>query len=143
MKRINFLVVVGLTLGVLVGALGSRMWSAQEKENLKGGKVLARTELKAAPEWEAILVLRPLPAGAESGKHTQSGNEIVYIKSGSVIFEAEGKPAVTLKAGGTFTTVAGEVHNVKNASKTAPAEALAFYVAKKGARLEDLATPAK
>jgi len=35
------------------------------------------------------------------------------------------------------------VHNVKNASPTAPAKALAFYVAKKGARLEDLAVPAK
>ena len=142
MKRLIFLV-VALALGVMLVALSSRRLSAQEKENLKGGKVLARTELKAAPDWEAILVLRSLPAGAESGKHTQSGNEIVYIKSGSVIFEAEGKPAVTLKAGGTFSTVAGEVHNVKNGSKTAPAEALAFYVAKKGARLEDLATPAK
>ena len=38
---------------------------------------------------------------------------------------------------------AGEVHNVKNASKSAPVKALAFYVAKKGARLEDLAVPAK
>jgi hypothetical protein len=35
------------------------------------------------------------------------------------------------------------VHNVKNASKSAPVKALAFYVAKKGARLEDLAVPAK
>jgi len=28
---------------------------------------------------EAILVLRDVPPGGESGKHTQSGNEIVYI----------------------------------------------------------------
>jgi quercetin dioxygenase-like cupin family protein len=93
--------------------------------------------------WEAILVERVLPAGAESGKHTQSGNEIVYIQEGSVIFEAQGKPAVTLKPGEAFTTVAGEVHNVKNASSSAPAKALAFYIAKKGARLEDLSVPAK
>jgi hypothetical protein len=39
--------------------------------------------------------------------------------------------------------VAGEGHNVKNASSRASAKALAFYVAKKGARLEDLAVPAK
>jgi hypothetical protein len=39
--------------------------------------------------------------------------------------------------------VAGEVHNLKNASSSASAKALAFYVAKKGARLEDLAVPAK
>jgi quercetin dioxygenase-like cupin family protein len=141
MKRIHFLVGVALALGLVLGLLGSRMLSAQD--NLKAGTVLQRTELKGAPGWEAILVLRTVPPGAESGKHTQSGNEIVYIQEGSVILEVQGKPAMTLKAGEAFSTVAGEVHNVKNASTSAPAKALAFYVAKKGARLEDLAVPAK
>jgi quercetin dioxygenase-like cupin family protein len=138
MKHINFLVGVALAM-VAVCLLGSRMLSAQD--NLKAGTVLQRTELKGAPGWEAILVQRILPPGAESGKHTQSGNEIVYIEDGSVTFEAQGKPAVTLKPGEAFTTVAGEVHNVKNASNTTPAKALAFYVAKKGSRLEDLSVP--
>lgn len=141
MKRINFLVGVALAMGVALGLLGSQMLSAQD--TLKTGTVVQRTELKSAPGWEAILVQRVLPPGAESGKHTQGGNEIVYIQEGSVIFEAAGKPAVTLKAGEAFTTSAGEVHNVKNASSTAPAKALAFYVAKKGAKMEDLAVPAK
>jgi len=141
MKRINFLVGVALALVLVLGLLGTRRLSAQD--NLKGGTVLQRTGLKAAPGWEAILVLRTLPPGAESGKHTQSGNEIVYIQEGSVILEVQGKPALTLKAGEAFSTVAGEVHNVKNASTSAPAKALAFYVAKKGARLEELAVPAK
>ena len=141
MKRINVVVGVALAVGVMMGVAGSRMLSAQD--NLKAGKVLQRTELKGAPGWEAILVQRILPPGAESGKHTQSGNEIVYIEEGSVTFEAQGKPAVTLKPGEAFTTVAGEVHNVKNASSSTPAKALAFYVAKKGSRLEDLSVPAK
>ena len=141
MMRISFLVGVALVLNLMLGLLGSRMLSAQD--NLKSGTVLQRTELKGAPGWEAILVLRTVPPGAESGKHTQSGNEIVYIQEGSVILEVQGKPAMTLKAGEAFSTVAGEVHNVKNASTNAPAKALAFYVAKKGARLEDLAVPAK
>jgi quercetin dioxygenase-like cupin family protein len=143
MKRINFLVRVTFAMGLTLGLLGSRMLNAQGKDNLKGGTVLQRIELKGAPGWEAILVLRELPPGAESGKHTQAGNEIVYILDGSVTFEVQGKTAVTLKAGDTFTTSAGEVHNVKNASSTAPGKALAFYVAKKGAKLEDLSTPAK
>ena len=143
MKRINFLLGFTLVVGVMLGMLGSRISSAQDKDNLKGGKILQRIELKGAPGWEAILVERPLPAGAESGKHTQAGNEIVYIQEGSVIFEAQGKPAVTLKPGEAFTTVDGEVHNVKNASKSEPAKALAFYVAKKGAKLEDLSVPSK
>ena len=71
-------------VAVVLGLLGSRMLKAQD--NLKGGTVVQRTELKGAPGWEAILVERILPPGAESGKHTQSGNEIVYIQEGSVIF---------------------------------------------------------
>lgn len=141
MKRINFLVVVTLALGVALWLLGSRMLSAQD--NLKGGTVLQRTELKSAPGWEAILVQRVLPPGAESGKHTQSGNEIVYVLEGSVTLEVEGKSAVNLKPGEAFSTVAAEVHNVKNASSSEPAKALAFYVAKKGARLEELSVPVK
>ena len=137
MKRINFLVAVTFAVGMVLCLSGSA------QDNLKGGIILQRTELKGAPGWEAILVERILPPGVESGKHTQSGNEIVYIEEGSVTVEVQGKPAVTLKPGEAFTTAAGEVHNVKNASGSAPAKALAFYVAKKGAHLEDLAVPAK
>lgn len=141
MKRINYLIAVALAVGVVLCVLGSRTSSAQD--NLKGGTVVQRTDLKSAPGFEAILVQRTLPPGAESGKHTQSGNEIVYVEEGSVTFETQGKPAVTLKTGEAFTTTSGEVHNVKNASSSAPAKALAFYIAKKGARLEDLSVPAK
>ena len=47
MKRINFLVGVALAVVVVLFVLGSRMSSAQD--NLKGGTVLQRTELKGAP----------------------------------------------------------------------------------------------
>ncbi len=139
---------IGLFLGItlaagalLVGAYDQAV--AQGEDALKSGTVLQRTELKDAKGTEAILVLREIPPGKESGKHTQSGNEIVYILDGSVVFEAQGKAPMTLKAGDTFQTSAGEVHNVKNASSTEAAKALAFYVAKKGTRLEELSRPAK
>jgi quercetin dioxygenase-like cupin family protein len=136
-KRIQIVVGVALALSVL----GSRVLSAQDP--LKSGTVLRRAALTSAPGMEAILVLRDLPPGGESGKHTQSGNEVVYILEGSVVLEVQGKPAVTLKAGEAFSTAAGEVHNVKNASATAPGKALAFYIAKKGTALEGLSMPAK
>jgi quercetin dioxygenase-like cupin family protein len=141
MKRIHWLIGVVLALGVALGVLGNRMLSAQDP--LKSGSILQRMELTSAKGMEAILVLRNLPPGAESGRHTQSGNEIVYILEGSVILEMPAKPPVTLKAGEAFHTGAGEVHNVKNASTSAPGKALAFYIAKKGAALEDLSVPVK
>src|SRR4030095_11261608 len=120
MKRMHLLLGIVFAAGVTVGVLASHTLSAQEP--LKSGKVLERTELVGAKDMEAILVLREVPAGGESGKHTQSGNEIVYILEGSATVEIDGKPPVTLKSGETFTTAAGQVHNVKNASTTAPAK---------------------
>ena len=141
MKIIQLLGRVVLALSVMLVVLGGRGSNAQDA--LKSGKILQRTELVDAKGLEAILVLRELPPGGESGKHTQPGNEFVYILEGSVIFEPQGKPPVTLKAGESFQTAAGEVHNVKNASASAPGKALAFYIAKKGTPLEDLSVPAK
>jgi quercetin dioxygenase-like cupin family protein len=140
-KRVEMLLGVALVMGITLGVLAVGLLNAQDP--LKSGTVLQRTELVGAKGMEAILVLRELPPGGESGKHTQTGNEVVYILEGSVVLEVQGKPAVTLKAGEAFSTVAGEVHNVKNASATAAGKALAFYVAKKGTALEGLSVPAK
>jgi len=141
MKRLYFLLAIALAVGAVLGVLGSRGLSAQE--GLKSGTILQRTDLASAKGMEAILVLREVPPGKESGKHTQSGNEIVYILDGSVVLEVQGKSPKTVKAGEAFTTGPGQVHNVKNASSSAPVKALAFYIAKKGAALEELAVPAK
>jgi quercetin dioxygenase-like cupin family protein len=140
MKMIQSLGRIALMLSVVL-VLGGR--TARAEDPLKNGKILQRTELAGAKGMEAIMVLRDLPPGAESGKHTQPGNEFVYIAEGSVIFEAQGKAPVTLKAGESFQTTAGEVHNVKNASATEPAKAIAFYLAKKGTPMEELSLPAK
>ena len=140
MKRALLMVVV-LAVGVALGFLADRVVNAQDP--LKTGTILHRTDLVSAKGMEAILVLRELPAGAEAGKHTQPGNEIVYVLEGSIVVEVQGKPPLTLKTGEAFSTAAGQVHNVKNASATAPGKALAFYIAKKGTGLEGLAIPAK
>lgn len=141
MKRIQLLVGILLAMGVTLAVLSGPMLNAQDP--LKSGKVLQRMELASAKGMEAIVVLRELPPGAESGKHTQAGQEIVYIQEGSVILEVQGKPPVTVKAGEAFQTSAGEVHNVRNANADAPGKALAFYIAKKGTSLENLSVPAK
>jgi quercetin dioxygenase-like cupin family protein len=142
MKRNRSWLGVVLGFGVVLGAVGERALQAQDP--LKTGKVLQRTELVGtAKGLDGLLVLRELPAGAESGKHTQAGNEIVYILEGQVTLEVQGKAPQVLKAGEAFQTVAGEVHNVKNSNPGGGSKALAFYVAKKGAGLEDLSSPVK
>src|ERR1700674_62701 len=141
MRRMHLLFAVVLGVGVALGVVGSRTLIAQDSS--KNGTILQRMTLSGAKGTEAILVLRELPPGAASGNHTQAGNEIVYILDGSVTLEVKGKPPVTLKAGEAFHTGPGEVHNVKNASATAPGKALAFYVGKVGTPIEGLSVPVK
>jgi quercetin dioxygenase-like cupin family protein len=142
MRKIFFVLGVVLLGGIAFCLLHIQGASAQV-DPTKMGTILQRTEIKGAPGMEAILVLRELPAGAASGEHTQSGGEIVYILDGEVTLEEKGKPPMTVKAGEAFTTAAGEVHNVKNTNAGGPSKALAFYIAKKGAKLEDLSIPVK
>lgn len=143
MRRIHLLLGVVLVTGFGFGLLASRMLAddAAKPDPLKMGTILQRTTLVGCKGMDAVLVQRELPPGGESGKHTQSGNEIVYIQEGAVILEVQGKAPVTVKAGEAFQTTAGEVHNVKNASATEPGKALAFYVAKSGVALDELSVP--
>ncbi len=141
MKRIAFVLGATLVVGLVVGVLATQILSAEEE--LARGKLLQRAELAGIKGKEAALVLRELPPGKESGKHYQSGNEIAYVLEGSMILEVQGKPPVTLKAGDTFQTGPRQLHNVKNASATAPAKALVFYVTEKGKALADISIPAR
>ncbi|MCI0618960.1 hypothetical protein L0244_38800, partial [bacterium] len=76
MRQITFL--FGLFFLFIIGlAVSIQTVSAQDP--LKAGTILQRTELANPKGMEAILVLREVPAGKESGKHTQSNTEIVYI----------------------------------------------------------------
>lgn len=140
MKRAQGLVSVALVVGIVVGVAGTRMLSAQQE--LAKGTELQRAE--GIKGKDAILVLRELPPGAETGKHQQLGNEIGYVLEGSVVLEVQGKSPVTLKAGDSFQTKPREVHNVRNASTTAPIKTLVFYVTKKkDVPLSDISIPVK
>ncbi len=141
MKRRTVFLGVIFAAGIAVGVLATKVLSAEEE--LAKGKVLQRAELVGIKGKEAALVLRELPPGKESGKHYQSGNEVAYVLEGSVIVEVKGKSPITLKPGDTFQTGPKQEHNVKNASKTASAKVLVFYVTEKGKPLADISLPVK
>ena len=71
-------------------------------------------------------------------KHSHPGEEIVYVLEGSLEYEVEGKPPVTLKAGDVLFVPAGAVHSAKNVGSGNGAE-LATYIVEKGKPLVVLA----
>jgi quercetin dioxygenase-like cupin family protein len=99
--------------------------------------VLQQSDI-AAPGREVIQAVADFEPRATPGRHTHPGEEIGYVLEGTFLVEQDGKPPVTLKAGGTFLIPAGTVHNATNTG-TGGGKILATYIVEKG---KPLATPA-
>ncbi|MGB2660227.1 MAG: cupin domain-containing protein, partial [Pseudolabrys sp.] len=80
---------------------------------------------------EAFQVRVDFDPGAAFGKHTHPGEEIIYVLEGSLEYEVEGKPPMTLKAGDVLFIPAGTIHAAKNVG-SGVAKELATYVLEKG-----------
>ncbi len=103
---------------------------------------IKRTDLQrhdlSVPGREAIQVRVELAPGAAFPKHSHPGEEIIYVLEGSLEYEVEGKPPVTLKAGDVLFIPAGTIHSAKNVGSGNGAE-LATYIVDKGKPLVVLA----
>jgi quercetin dioxygenase-like cupin family protein len=83
---------------------------------------------------EMIQVRIDFDPGIAFGKHSHPGEEVIYVIEGSLEYQVEGKPPVTLKAGDVLFIPAGTIHAAKNAGTTKAAE-LATYIVEKGKQL--------
>ena len=94
-----------------------------------------RTDLQrhdlSVPGREAVQVRVDLAPGVAFGKHTHPGEEIIYVLEGSLEYQIEGKPPVTLKAGDVLFIPAGTVHSARNLGSVTGSE-LATYIVEKG-----------
>ena len=96
---------------------------------------IKRTDLQrhdlSVPGREVIQVRVDFDPGVAFGKHWHPGEEIAYVLEGSLEYEVEGKPPVTLKAGDALFIPAGTIHAAKNVGSGNGAE-LATYIVEKG-----------
>ena len=94
--------------------------------------VIHRMDLAGLEGKQGALVAVQYAPGASDQKHYHSGHLFTYVIEGSVIWEVEGQAPVTLNAGDAFYDKPKQVHNHRNASATAPAKFVAFFVEDKG-----------
>ena len=96
---------------------------------------IKRTDLQrhdlGVPGREVVQVRVELAPGVAFGKHTHPGEEIIYMLEGSLEYEVEGKPPITLRAGDVLFIPARTIHAARNVGSTNGAE-LATYVVEKG-----------
>ncbi|HWM28995.1 MAG TPA: cupin domain-containing protein [Woeseiaceae bacterium] len=93
-----------------------------------------RTELQqhdlGVPGHQVIQVRVELDPGVTFGKHWHPGEEIVYVLEGSLEYQLEGKPPVTLQAGDVLFIPARTIHAARNVGQNSGTE-LATYIVEK------------
>jgi len=89
------------------------------------------------PGREVVQVRVELDPGVAFGRHRHPGEEIVNVLEGSLRYEVEGRPPVTLRAGDVLFIPAGTVHAARNVGRDNGAE-LATYIVEKGKPLVEL-----
>jgi quercetin dioxygenase-like cupin family protein len=101
-----------------------------------------RTELQrhdlSVPGREVVQVRVELDPGVAFGRHWHPGEEIVNVLEGSLEYEIDGKPPITLKAGDVLFIPARTIHAARNVGRGNGAE-LATYLVEKGKPLRVLA----
>ncbi|MEX2124884.1 MAG: cupin domain-containing protein [Woeseia sp.] len=103
-----------------------------------------RTELQqhdlGVPGHQVIQVRVELDPGVTFGKHWHPGEEIVYVLEGSLEYQLEGKPPVTLQAGDVLFIPARTIHAARNVGENSGAE-LATYIVEKDKPLVVMVRP--
>jgi quercetin dioxygenase-like cupin family protein len=90
------------------------------------------------PGREVLQVRVDFDPGVAFGKHSHPGAEVAYVLEGTLEYQFEGEPPVTLKAGEALFIPAGTIHAAKNVG-TGNAAELATYIVEKGKPLVVLA----
>jgi len=85
----------------------------------------------SVPGRETIQAIVEIAPGQIAPRHTHPGEEIIYVLEGTLVYEVEGKPPVTLRAGDVLFIPYGTIHSAKNVGNGRGAE-LATYVVEKG-----------
>ena len=77
---------------------------------------------------QAVVSLAP---GAAAPRHKHPGEEIIYVLKGTWVYQLDGQPPKTLKAGDVLFVPYGVVHSARNIGTETGSE-LATYIVEKG-----------
>lgn len=99
-----------------------------QMQGLKRSDIL-KSDL-SVPGREVLQVRVDFAEGARSPRHAHPGEEIAFVLEGTLEYEIEGRPNVTLKAGDAVFIPAGAMHVATNVGKGNAGE-LATYLAAK------------
>jgi len=95
---------------------------------------LLSKDLADAGNKEAVMLTVEYAPGQSSASHRHNAHTFVYVLQGALLMGVKGQQPVRVEAGQTFYESPTDVHTVsRNASDSAPAKFLVFFVKDKGA----------
>jgi quercetin dioxygenase-like cupin family protein len=119
-----------MTMAALMVGSGLTLYVVRAQQSGTKRTELQRHDL-SAPGREVVQVRIDFAPGAVAPRHSHPGEEIIYVIEGSLEYQVDGRPPVTLKAGEVLFVPAGAIHAAKNVGGGNGAE-LATYVVEKG-----------
>jgi quercetin dioxygenase-like cupin family protein len=125
MKKILIMAVAVLIVGSVLALYVARAQQPGIKRT-----DLQRHDLSVSGR-EVIQVRVDFAPGAVAPRHMHPGEEIIYVLEGTLEYQVEGKPPVTLHAGEVLFIPAGTTHSARNVGSGNGTE-LATYVVEKG-----------
>jgi quercetin dioxygenase-like cupin family protein len=130
--RSKFLAAIALALGAAVAL------SAQPPRPPGSTRTDLQRHDLSIPGHEVLQARVDFAPGASFPAHRHPGEEIIYVLEGTLEYEVEGQPPVTLEAGDVLFVPASTFHSARNVG-TVPGSELATYVLEKGKPLTEFA----
>lgn len=119
-----------LAAAMLIVAGGVSLHTAQAQQPGVRRTDLQRHDL-SVPGREVVQARVDIDPGVTAAKHWHPGEEIIYVIEGTLEYQIEGRPPVTLKAGDVFFIPPRTNHTAKNVG-AGPGAELATYFVEKG-----------
>ena len=129
MMRRAFVAVFTFALGIGIGVSGTILYA--QSQPVKHTPLISQ-DLSGLDGKEGFAVKVEYAPGAIDKKHYHPAHLFTYVLEGAAMWEVEGQPPITLKAGDIFYDPPRRPHIHGNASQTEPAKLLVFMVAEKG-----------
>jgi quercetin dioxygenase-like cupin family protein len=96
--------------------------------------LLLKSDIQGVYGKELRVLRTVYPPGAANSKHYHTSHVVFYILEGSGVWQEEGQPPVTLKAGDTLLVKPGTVHAHWNPSTSVPLVFTEFVIVDEGQR---------
>ncbi|MGO9607658.1 MAG: cupin domain-containing protein [Candidatus Binataceae bacterium] len=138
MKRVVVAYIAGAIAAVILARAGGA--SAQTAPGASAGVVhqLMRQPLGDQPGTDVVVITVDYPPGGTTPPHEHGGYVYAYVLEGAVVSKLDDQPQQTYSKGQMWSELPHQHHMVsKNASATAPAKLLVFFIIPHDAKLTE------